>query len=95
MGRGEGRDAIALPAAEEVVDRHAERLALDVVKRDVDGRHGSGEHPAAFEILAPVELLPEGADAHRVAADHEPGEMLDRPGDRLLAAGEARSAPAV
>lgn len=95
MGRGEGRHAVALPAAEEVVDGHAQRLALVVVVRDVDGRHGGGEHPPALEMLAPVELLPKGADAHRVLPDHEPGKVVDGPGDRLLAAGEAGFAPAV
>ena len=70
-GRGEGRDAVALLAAEELVDRYAERLALDVVERDVDGRDRRGEHPAAFEILAAVHLLPERADREGVAADEE------------------------
>jgi len=30
-------------AAEQFVDRDAERLALDVVQRDIDGRLGGGE----------------------------------------------------
>ncbi len=35
-GRGEGRNVVALLAAQQLVDRHTERLALDVVERDVD-----------------------------------------------------------
>ena len=38
LGRREGRDVVALLAAEQLIDRHAERLALDVVQRDVDRR---------------------------------------------------------
>ena len=38
VGGGEGRDAVAMLAAEQLVDRHAERLALDVVQGDVDRR---------------------------------------------------------
>ena len=62
-GRGEGRDAVALLAAEQLVDRHAERLALDVVQRDVDGRDRRLQDAAALEILAAIHLLPERADA--------------------------------
>ena len=76
-GGGEGRDAVALLAAEQLVDRHAQRLALDVVQGDVDRRDRGGEHPAALEILAAVHLLPERADLHRIAADEELAIVLD------------------
>ena len=81
-------------AAEQLVDGHAERLALDVVERDVDGADRGGEHAAALEILAAVHLLPERARAHRVAPDHELAKMLDRAGHGALAPGKARFAPA-
>ena len=94
-GRREERDEVALLAAEQLVDRHAERLALDVVQRDVDGRDGGRQHAAALEVVAAVHLLPERADGHRVRADQELPEVLDGADDRLLAPGEAGLAPAV
>ena len=94
-GRGEGRDAVALLAAEQLVDRHAERLALDVVEGDVDGGDRRLQHAAALEVLAAIHLLPERADLHRVAADEELAIVLDRADHGLLAAGQAALAPAV
>ena len=93
-GGGEGRDDVALLAAEELVDRHAERLALDVVERDVDRRDRGLQHAAALEVLAAVHLLPERADGERVVADQELAIVLDGADDGLLAAGEAALAPA-
>ena len=43
LGRREERHVVAMLAAEQLVDRHAERLAADVVERDVDRRDGGGE----------------------------------------------------
>ena len=91
----EGRDAVAMLAAEQLVHGDAERLALDVVEGDVDRRDGAAKHPAALEILASVHLLPEGAGAHRIPADEKLTVVLDRADDRALAIGHARLAPAV
>ena len=93
-GRGEGRDAVALLAAEQLVDRHAQRLALDVVQRDVDGGNRRLQHAPAFEILAAIDLLPDPADLHRVAADEELAIVLDGAGHGLLATAQAALAPA-
>src|SRR5438105_4917962 len=35
--RGESRDLVALLAAKQIINGHAEGLALDVMERDVDG----------------------------------------------------------
>src|SRR6478609_9466057 len=77
VGGGECRNAVALLAAEELVYGDAERLALDVVKRDVDRRYRGGEHSASLEILATVHFLPERADAEGIAADKKLRIVLD------------------
>src|SRR5436190_23979945 len=58
-GRGEGGDAVALLASEQLVDRHSQRLALDVVKGDVDGGNRRLQNASAFEVLAAIDLLPD------------------------------------
>jgi hypothetical protein len=93
-GVGEERHVVALLAAEQLVDRHAERLALDVVQGDVDRRDRGREDAAALEVVRPVHLLPQRADVHRVLADQELAEVPDRGRDGLLAAREPRLAPA-
>ena len=86
---------VALLAAQQFVDRHAECLALDVVQRDVDRRDGRLQHPAALEILAAIHLLP---DARRSASGRcrssELAIVLDGADHRLLAAGQPAFAPA-
>ena len=54
----ERRNEVALLAAEQLVDRHSERLALDVVQSDVDRRDRSLQDAATLEILAAIHLLP-------------------------------------
>ena len=76
---------VALLAAEQLVDRHAERLALDVVQGDVDRRDRGLQDAAAFEILAAIHLLPDAADLHGVLADQELAVVLDGADHRLLA----------
>lgn len=93
-GRGEGRDAVALLAAEQLINRHPQRLALDVVKGDVDRRDGRLQDAPAFEVLAAIDLLPDPADLHRVTADQELAIVLDRAGHGLLATAQAALAPA-
>ena len=85
-GGGEGRHLVPLPSAQQLVDRHAQHLALDVVQRDVDGRDRRRQHAAALEILAAVHLLPDRPDPARVTADQELAVVLQGTYDRLLAA---------
>ena len=73
-------DALAGRTAEELVDRHAGGLALDVPQRDVDGgdrRHG---HRSAAPVGALVEVLPGVLDPARVAADQQRAEVLGQVG---------------
>ena len=84
---------VALLAAEQFVDRHAERLALDVVQGDVDRRDRRLQHAAALEILAAIHLLPDAADLHRVLADEELAVVLDGADHRLLAADDRPLSP--
>ena len=59
---GEGGHRVALPPAQQLIDRHAQALAQDVVKRDVARQERGSEHPPALEILAAVDFLPDAAD---------------------------------
>lgn len=93
-GRGEGGDAFPLLAAEQFVDRHSQRLALDIMKGDVDGGNRRLQNPPTLEILAAIKLLPDPADLHGVAADEELAIMLDGAGHGLLAAAQSALAPA-
>src|SRR5437762_13893388 len=95
QGDREQRYVVALPTAKQLVDRYAERLAGDVVERDVDGGHSRGQDAATLEILAAVETLPEGASTHRVGADQEIPEMRDGPHHGFFPPRQARFAPSV
>ncbi len=58
------RHAIAQRAAEQLVDRHAQRLGLDVPQRQLDAGHGL--------VRDAAQVLPRGAQ-------HVPVQALDRP----------------
>jgi hypothetical protein len=65
------RESVAELAAHQLVDRHAERLALEVPERDLDaGQRGdqrAGE--AALEHEAAADVLEDHVDGEGVAAD--------------------------
>ena len=84
-------------AAEQLVQRRAQRLAADVPQRHVDAAHGRGRaraHAVAAE-LPHVDLVP---DAHHVVGIHAEHELLERGVDemchRARAAAVMRLAPA-
>src|SRR6266508_4619321 len=85
---------VAREAAEQFVDRDAQRFALDVPEGDVDGGDGGGGDLAGREEAAPEHLLPEVLDAAGVLADEEGLEVLDHALDGELAAGDAALADA-
>ena len=62
--------------AEEGVDRHAQRLALDVPERDVDRRDGAVDR-RALEVAEAVHEVPVALDRPRVLAHEMAGEGLD------------------
>ena len=79
-------------AAEQFINGHAERLALDVPKRLVHAADGAGEdRPAAIERV-PIHRLPVMRDRARVFADQIRREFLDGRGDGLRAAFDDRFA---
>ncbi len=82
-------------AAEQLVDRHAELLADDVVERDVDGADG-GEHDAAHAVVVeePVHPVPQLLDVPGALADDDRAQVADRGGDRLDAGEVGAFAPA-
>ena len=86
---------VAHPPAQQFIDRHAQRLALDVPQRDVDGRDGRGEDALRREEAAAEEHLPDVLDPRRVLADQQRLEVLDRADHRQFAPGDARLADAV
>ena len=56
-------------AAEQPVDGHAQRLALDVPEGHVDRPHGTDQGPApAGHLRAGVEPLPDRLGLHRIGA---------------------------
>ena len=63
---------------EQLVDRHAECLALQIPQCVVDCRHGPEDDPAAAHApeRLPEELLPDRLDPERILADDELGEVL-------------------
>ena len=81
-------------AAQQIIDRHAQRLALDVPQGDVDGRDGGREDALGREEAAPEEHLPDVFGSHRVLADEQRLEMLDGADHRKLATGQPRLADA-
>ena len=84
--RREAGHEVAVPAAQELVDRYAQRLALDVVEGDVDGGERPRQDATPLEVLAPVHQLPERSGVHRVHADQELPVVSDRPDHGKLTA---------
>ena len=60
---GVGADAVAALAAEQFIHRHAERLALDVPERVIDGADRRIEHRPADPEGTPIHLVPVLLDA--------------------------------
>jgi hypothetical protein len=75
---------VAHRAAEHLIDRHAERLRLDVDKRILDRRDRHLVDAARRLPRRGVEQGRDRLDRTRVAADQEPlGELLDHAGQAL------------
>ena len=83
-GVGVDADPVARRAAEQLVDRHAQRLALDVPQGHVDAAQGAGQdRPAAIEGVA-VDGLPVMHHLARVLADQVRLDLLDRPSRTVM-----------
>ena len=70
------QDAVARRAAEELIHRHVQRLALDVPQRHVHGRDRRHRHRTAPPVGAFVEVLPGIFDASRVAPDQQRRDVI-------------------
>ena len=71
------RNAVAQLAAEQLIDRHAQRLALDVEQRVLDGGDGLADDAAARLGRSGGEHGVDQLDLHRVHADHVGHQRLD------------------
>ncbi len=91
---GVDADLVAELAAHQFVDRHAQRLALEIPERDLDAgqRRDQRAARAAVEDMRPAHLLKDGVDGKRVAADELLFQVADD-GNRLLAAVDAFAQP--
>ena len=68
--RGVGAHPVAVRRAEQLEDRLAERLALDVPEGDVEAADRVDRDPAPAEVdEAAVHLVPQPLDVQRVLAD--------------------------
>jgi len=79
---GVGLEPVAAAAPEQLVDGHAERLALDVPEGDLDpGNRGGRNRAAAHVVVRAVQELPVLLDAARIEPDQSGPQLLDRGDD--------------
>src|SRR5690606_36453941 len=88
-----GLHPVTHAAAEKLVHRHAQGLALDVPQRLVDAGDRAHQHPAAAVEAAAVERLPQAVDPRRILADDVLAQLVHRSLDRPRAALDHRLAP--
>ncbi|MCY1368989.1 hypothetical protein D9M69_560030 [compost metagenome] len=91
---GIGADTLAHRAAEQLMHRHAEVLALDVPEGLVDAGDGAHQHRAATVEAAAVHDVPQVLDVARVLADQIVGKLVDGGRHRVRPALYHRLAPA-
>ena len=75
------RDFVAHFAAEQLIERHAARLAENIPKRDVDAAQGDDADASGAELLmaaADISGVPNLIDVRRIHADQQ---RLEHPGD--------------
>ena len=75
-------DPLLHGAAQQLVHRHAEHLALDVPQRLIDAGNGAHEHRTAPVERAAVQGLPQMLDGERILADEHVGKLPDSGGHR-------------
>jgi hypothetical protein len=74
-------------AAEQLVDRHVQRLAEQIPQRGIDRRNRRHRDRTAPPVRAFVEVLPDVFDPARVAANQERNDVVAQvTADRQLAA---------
>ena len=95
VGGDEAGHEVPLLTAQQLIDGHPKTPGHQVVQRDVDGRHGRGQHPPALEVLAAVRLLPDPPNPPRVLPDQEVPKVRHRPAHRQVARAQPGLTPAV
>jgi hypothetical protein len=82
-------------ATKQLINRYSERLTVHIMEGDVDSRNRTRQNAAALEILAPIQLLPQGARLPRIATDQELTDVLEGALHGELATGYTGLAPAM
>ena len=82
-------DLVARQSAEQLVDRHVQRFALDIPERDIDRRQRRRYRALRREERSPGDVLPDVLDSPWILADQHRLEMLDDAGHRQLPAGQS------
>jgi len=86
-GVGVDQHAVAALAAQQVIDRRIERLALDVPQCHVDGRNRRHLHRSAPPVAAAIKILPDVLGLKGIAANNAGKEMVgEATGDGQFAA---------
>jgi len=89
------RNRVAHLAAEQLIDRNAERFALDVPERHFDARQGAHQHRAAAPVGVAVAVVAEEFDVVRIFADQPVLQLVDRRGHGQFAILQRRFPPTV
>jgi hypothetical protein len=81
-------DVVAELAAHQLIDRHLERLALEIPQRDLDAGQRGDQRPgkAALEHQAAADVLENGVDGKGVATDQFMRQLMLDDGDGLMPA---------
>ena len=88
-------DFVANATAQQLIDGHAEGLALDVPQGDVDGGDCGAQHALGREEAAAEEELPDVFDTKGVLSDEDLLKVLECADHGLFAAGQAGLSHAV
>ena len=91
---GIAHHAVPYPAAKKVVDRYAQRLALDVPQRDVNRGNRSRHDALGRKESAPEHQLPQVLRPHRILSLQHLVKVPHSPFHRQFAARDAGLADA-
>jgi hypothetical protein len=90
------QSAVTTASAEQLIQRHAGHLGLDVPERDVDCGDGAHRHGATAPVGTSIEELPDVFDPARIHADDRGCDVVrEVRDDRQLAPVERGVADAV
>ena len=84
-----GVDMIPAQAAQKLVNRDAEGLALDIPEGQVDGRHGGPGDALGRKKTTSRKTLPKVFGPERILPDEKRAEMIEAADDGVFAASDA------